>query len=697
MLRSLVLITWAALAAPAASALAGDDVSDDPNLWLEDVTGDEALAWVRARNEASTAEVAADADFEPLKARILSILDATDRIPYVNEMGGSYYNFWRDADHPRGVWRRTTLDSYRTDAPVWDVVFDLDAIAEAEGENWVWKGVDCLRPGFTRCLVSLSRGGADATVVREYDLAARAWVPDGFTLPEAKSDVGWIDQDTLFVGTELGEGSLTSSGYPRQVRRWTRGTPIADAPVVFEGEVEDVASTAWHDPTPGFERDVYLRAPTFFTNQVWVDTRKGRVAIDKPDSATARFYREWVFFTPREDWTVGGATYAAGSLLVARLDRWLKGKRDLEVLFAPDAHTSLDGWTATRHHVLLTTLRDVKSEVVVATPGKKGWTTAPLPGVPALGTVTVSAVDDETSDAYWMHVSDYLTPPTLLLGAIGSGPAAPLKHYPARFDTTGLAVAQHFATSKDGTKVPYFEVARADLTLDGTAPTLLYGYGGFEVSLQPGYKPEAGVAWLEKGGVYVVANIRGGGEYGPSWHHAALKENRHKAYEDFEAVAEDLIARKVTSTPHLGILGGSNGGLLMGNMYARRPDLWGAIVCAVPLLDMKRYSHLLAGASWMGEYGDPDDPEQWSFIQGFSPYHMVRSDVDYPPILFVTSTRDDRVHPGHARKMAARLIGWDKDVSYYENIEGGHGASANNAQAAFMAALEYTWLWQHVK
>jgi prolyl oligopeptidase len=679
-------------------AAARAQAPEDRYLWLEDVTGEKALAWARARNAETTKALGETEAFGALEARLLSILDSDARIPYVQKLGPWYYNFWRDAKNPRGLWRRTTLEEYRKEHPQWEVVVDLDALAAAEKENWVWHGADCLKPDYERCLVSLSRGGADADVVREFDLAAKAWVKDGFFLPEAKSSTGWLDRDTLYVGTDFGPGSMTTSGYPRIAKAWKRGTPLAAAETVYEGQAGDVSVFALRDHTKGFERDFVVRGVTFFSNEMFL-RRDGRlVKIDKPDSANANVWRDLLLLELRDDWTVGGKTYPAGSLLAADFEAFLKGERKLDALFEPTDRKSLAGYSPTRHHVLVNELDNVKNRVYVLTRKDGSWARAPLPGMPDFGTVTADAIDDEDSDDYFMTVTDYVTPTSLAIGTAGqAAPAARLKQLPAFFDATGLEVTQHDARSKDGTRVPYFQVSRRGLVADGSHPTLLYGYGGFEVPLVPGYSAGVGAAWLEKGGVYVVANIRGGGEFGPKWHQAALKANRPRAYEDFIAVAEDLIARKVTSTPHLGIQGGSNGGLLMGNMLTMRPDLWGAVVCQVPLLDMKRYSHLLAGASWMGEYGDPDDPKEWAFIRTFSPYQNFRPGAKYPPTLFMTSTRDDRVHPGHARKMAAQMIEDGQPVLYYENIEGGHGGAANNKQTARMSALAYAFLWSKLR
>ncbi len=670
----------------------------DPNHWLEDVEGERALAWVRARNAETTATWTQGPEFEALQARMLSILDSNARIPFVNSLGKHVYNFWRDAENPRGLWRRTTLTDYATAEPAWEVVLDLDALSKSENENWVWAGAQCLPDGKSRCLITMSRGGSDAAVVREFDLATRAFVADGFVVPEGKSDVSWIDRDTLFVSTDFGEGTTTTSGYPRTVRRWSRGTDLMkDSQLVHEGQVDDVAVSGYHDDTKGFERDFINRAVTFWSSEVFLLDGGTPVRIEKPDDANASFWHDWLLLELRSDWVVGETTFKKGSLITTDLDDFLAGGRAFEVLFEPGPRSSLASFGTTKRHLLINVLDNVRNRISVATPGKRGWTIAPLPGVPELGATNAWAVDDRRSDAYFLTTTDYVTPTALQIGTIGKAAATTLKTLPAFFDAAGLEVTQHEATSKDGTKVPYFQVAPANMALDGTRRTLLYGYGGFEVSLTPGYSGTVGTGWLERGGVYVVANIRGGGEFGPAWHQAALKDQRPRAYEDFEAVGEDLIKRGVTSPSHLGIQGGSNGGLLVGNAFVRRPELWGGVVCQVPLLDMRRYHTLLAGASWMGEYGDPDDPAQWAYIQGFSPYHLADKDAVYPPILFMTSTKDDRVHPGHARKMAARLLEFGKQVDYYENIEGGHGGAANNQQTAHKAALAYTWLWKQLE
>lgn len=685
-LLAAVLMTSALSAADPAPAPA------DPWLWLEEVEGQRPLDWVREQNAATTALLEAEPGFQALRTDLLAILDSNARIPFVSKQGEYFYNFWRDAKNPAGLWRRTTLEEYRKPEPAWEVLIDLDAINQAENMNWVWRGANCLRPAYARCLVSLSRGGADAIVVREWDMASRRFVEDGFVLPEAKGGMAWRDADSVYVYTDFGPGSMTTSGYPRIVKEWRRGTPLAEAKVVYEGKADDMYIAGYRDLTPGFERDFVSRTLAFYNDELYLRGADGSLTkIDAPNSASKSVYREWLVLELREDYTVGGRTYPKGALIATRFDDFMAGRRNFDLLFEPSATTALAGMSPTRNHLVLNVLEDVKNRLYVLTYANGRWTREPLVGAPAFGTVSLSPVDADEGDDYFLTVTDYLTPTTLMMGSIGRAPE-PLKQLPAFFDAVGLEISQHFATSKDGTRVPYFMVARKDIPKNGRNPTLLYGYGGFEISLTPSYSAAVGRAWLSEGGVYVVANIRGGGEYGPRWHQAALKENRLRAYEDFAAVAEDLIQRGITSPKHLGIQGGSNGGLLVGNMTVLYPELFGAVVCQVPLLDMRRYNQLLAGASWMAEYGNPDDPAQWEFIRRFSPYHNVKPDVKYPPVLFTTSTRDDRVHPGHARKMFALMQSMGHPVYYYENIEGGHGGAANNAQSAYMSALAYTFL-----
>ncbi|WP_426703268.1 prolyl oligopeptidase family serine peptidase [Rhodanobacter sp. Col0626] len=676
--------------------------TNDPFLWLEDIHGSRPMNWVKKANAVITKQFVDNAEFTKTRDSILQVLDSDARIPDVSRMGDYLYNFWRDKAHPRGVWRRTTLEEYRKATPRWEVLLDIDALNKAEGKRWVFKGAQCLKPAYERCLLSLSPDGGDAVRVREFDIAGKTFVKDGFDLPVAKSEVDWIDRDHLYVGTDFGPGSMTESSYPRIAKEWKRGTPLSAASTVYEGKPTDLAVNAYHDNTPGFERDFVAVATDFFHSTTYQRVGGKLVKLDVPDDASAAPHREWLLVQIRSDWTIGGSTYPSGALLATKFDDFMAGKREFTVLFKPDAHTSLASYSWTRRHLILDVLDDVKSRIEVLTPPQAiasaaAWKREAMPGAPAMSTISVVDTDPDHSDEYWLDVTGFLTPSSLQRGVLGSVPAETIKQAPAFFDASTFEVTQHFVHSKDGTRVPYFEIARKGIKLDGSHRTLLYGYGGFEVSLQPYYSGSIGRAWLERGGVFVVANIRGGGEYGPQWHQAALKANRPRAYEDFAAVAEDLVKRGVTSAKHLGAEGGSNGGLLMGNMLTMYPQLFGAIACEVPLLDMKRYTHLSAGASWMAEYGNPDTSD-WNFIKTFSPYQNLKKDAHYPPVLFYTATSDDRVGPVQARKMAAKMQSMGiPNVWFYENLEGGHGAGADNQQSAHMHAMAYDFLWDQLK
>jgi prolyl oligopeptidase len=670
---------------------AQDPSTTDPFLWLEDVTSEAALSWVRQQNQKSIDELTRDPRFEPLRERLLSIFDSRDRIPMVTKWGDHFYNFWQDNRHVRGILRRTSLEEYRKPEPAWEIVLDVDALAAAENENWVFKGYDPLYPDYHRCLIFLSRGGADATVTREFHLAEKQFVPDGFFLPEAKSDVSWRHQDALYVATDFGPGSLTSSGYPRIVKEWQRGTLLQDASTVFEAQPTDVgvSTSVIHDR--GHRYEILRRAITFYSGEYFIRKSQAWIPVPIPSDARLGTFQDQFLITLRSDWTVNGTTHPAGALLAVTADPFLDGARDLSMLFEPTRRKSLASVRGTRRFLIVNELDNVRNRLYLVDRSNGQWRRAPL-HVPAFGTVSAWGVDPNHSDDYWLTITDFLTPSSLYLGTVDAGAPEPVKNLPHFFNASGLRIDQFEAVSRDGTPIPYFQVSRDALRLDGRNRTLLYGYGGFEISMLSSYSAVTGAAWLEPGGVYVLANIRGGGEFGPAWHQAALKENRQAAYDDFIAVAEDLILRNVTSPRYLGIRGGSNGGLLVGNMLTQRPDLFGAAVCAVPLLDMQRYNKLLAGASWMAEYGDPDQPDQWAFLQRYSPYHNVVPFRAYPRTLFVTSTRDDRVHPAHARKMVARMLQQEHDVLYYENIEGGHGGAADNPQRAFMDALQFLFL-----
>lgn len=667
------------------------DPKNDPYLWLEEVQGGKALEWVHARNRVTLGEISSDKGFAALKDRLKGIYDSKEKIPQVSKHGPHLYNFWKDEVHVRGVWRRTSLEEYRRAAPNWEIVLDLDRLAAEEKENWVWHGGQFLEPSNDRCLISLSRGGADASVTREFDVVRKEFVQGGFSLPEAKSSIAWRNRDTLYVATDFGPGSMTDSGYPRWVKEWKRGTPLASAKIVFEGKKEDVGvwPSVVHDR--GFVYEFIERAPSFFTSEMWIRRGEQWARMVKPADAVVSTFGDWMLVTLRSDWVQGARTFAAGSLIAVKLEHWMEGRGEWTALFTPTSLASLAGVTGTRSYLILNILDDVRNRLEALTPGDAGWKRSPISGGGGFSTLHARAYDSDEDDRYWLTTTDFLNPPALYLSEAGREGREKIKSMPAFFAGGELRIEQFHATSKDGTRVPYFLVSRKGLKRDGSHPVILEGYGGFEIPLLSDYDATSGAAWLERGGAYAVANIRGGGEFGPKWHQAALKRNRQKAYDDFIAVAEDLVKSRMTSPRQLGIIGGSNGGLLMGNMLVQRPDLFGAIVCQVPLLDMYRYNKLLAGASWMEEFGNPDQAEEWEFLRNYSPYHQVRPGIKYPRVLFTTSTRDDRVHPGHARKMVARMMEQGHDVLYYENVEGGHGGAANNDQRSLMNSLAFTF------
>ena len=688
-MRDVLILVAVALFLPLAVT-----ADEDPFLWLEEVEAEKALDWARSHNERSIGRLSEVPEYAPMLEKITEIYNSQERIPKISFMGPFVYNFWQDAEHERGIWRRTTIESYATDSPLWNTVIDLDALSAADDTNWVWKGAECLWPEHRHCMISLSRGGADATVEREFDTFSRTWVKGGFELAEAKSSVSWRDADTLWVGTDFGEGSLTTSGYPRIAKLWRRGTPLEAATTVFEGTTEDVGAFAYSLHTPSGRYDLTDRVPTFFTGEhsIWLGDRL--VRLDLPDDVNLRgVFEDQMLLSLRSPWEAGGKTYPADALIAIDVDDFLGGSRDFEVLFEPSERVALDGVATTRNAIVISVLDNVRSRIFRLTSTESGWLKSEIE-LPGLGTVSIGSVSD-FDGRFLITYQDFLTPSSLFL-VEEDGTLDQLKTSPAWFDSAGMQAEQHEATSADGTRIPYFVVTPKGFVADGSAPTVLYGYGGFEVSMQASYSGISGTSWLERGGVWVLANIRGGGEFGPAWHQAALQGNRQRAFDDFIAVAEDLIARQITSPDHLGIMGGSNGGLLVGTVFTQRPELFGAVVCQVPLLDMKRYHTLLAGASWMSEYGDPDT-EDWEFMREWSPYQNVDKGTEYPEVFFYTSTRDDRVHPGHARKMVAKMEEQGHDVLYFENMEGGHGAGATNAQRAKMWALTYAYLWDMLR
>lgn len=682
-------LKWLCL--PVTALLASSAVADEYE-WLEDVLGDRSLAWVEEQNNRSLPQIESYPGYQQLYDNALAILNSSARIPEVTRLGDYYYNFWQDAEHVRGIYRRTTLEEYRKEDPQWQTVLDIDALALSENANWVYKGVNCLYPEYRHCLVSLSDGGADAVVTREFDMQTLRFVEDGFILPEAKPNIAWIDRDTLFVGTDFGPGSLTDSGYPRLVKIWHRGTPLADAQQVFETDPTSVSSRGYGFNDGDTIHHLVLDSPSFFANRRWAYRDGELLRLDIPDdSSIVGIFHGDIFVELKSEWR----GMPQGAVIHAPYDALVSGTAQFALFLAPAERASIDGISFTHSAILVNWLDNVRSRVERYTRVGDRWVATPV-DFPANGSISLfNAARD--SDDFFVRYQDFLEPSTLYRVDGETLQSERLKGLPAMFDASGMVAEQFESTSADGTRIPYFVVHAKDIVLDGSNPTLMYGYGGFELSYPPFYSAMVGRNWLEQGGVYVLANIRGGGEFGPAWHQAALLHNRHKAFEDFESVAEDLITRGITSSRHLGMQGGSNGGLLVGAVFTRRPELFNAVVSQVPLLDMQRYSKLLAGASWMGEYGNPDVAEDWNYIQTYSPYHNVKADVEYPKVFFTTSTRDDRVHPGHARKMVAKMTDMGHEVLYFENTEGGHAGSANNEQWARANALVYAYLWERLR
>jgi len=680
-------------AAPAAAAT-------DPYLWLEEVEGEDALAWVKSQNARTLADLQADPRYAGFEAEALDALNSRERIAYGSVRSGLVYNFWQDDTHVRGLWRRTPVASYRTDSPEWETILDFDKLSADEGKNWVYKGANCFAPKGSdeyKCLVSLSDGGKDAVIQREFDLQTKTFVEDGFVTPEAKQGIAWAGTDTLLIATDWGEGTLTESGYPFVVKRWQRGTPMESAKEVFRGDVTDVGTWPMAiELEDGRILQGAVESATFFTSTYWWFPEGGSEPVQWPiplKSSPSGIYQGQFLVSLQEDWAPEGQSesFKSGDLVAFDVEAFLESRTlpPVSLVFRPNEAQALEGVSISKDALLLSISDTAVGKVYRADLGKE-WRIWPI-DLPGEGQASIAFASKDEKEVF-LNYEDFLTPDSLLEYDSETGEVSTLKSLPPKFDATGLKVVQKFATSKDGTKVPYFLVSKADIPMDGTTPTLLYGYGGFQVSMNPGYSPVTGRLWLENGGAYVLANIRGGGEFGPAWHQAGLKQNRQRIYDDFIAVGEDLIASGVTSPEHLGIMGGSNGGLLMGVMLNQRPDLWNAVVVQVPLLDMLRYHLLLAGASWVDEYGSPDVPEERAFLETISPYQNFDASKPYPEPFFVTSTKDDRVHPGHARKMAKTFEAAGLPFLYYENIDGGHAAAANQTERARRTALEYTYL-----
>ncbi|MDB5474852.1 MAG: prolyl oligopeptidase [Phenylobacterium sp.] len=676
--------------------------SKDPFAYMEEIEGKRALDFAKAENARSLPQLQTDPRYAGLHADALKIVTAKDRIPNVALAGdGSLRDLWQDQDHVRGVWRTTTVASYRSDKPEYRTLLDLDAVSRAEKANWVFKGADCLTPDDRLCLVSLSDGGKDAVTVREFDAQAGRFVDGGFNLPEAKHNVTWIDRDTLVVATEWTKGDVTESSYPYILKLLKRGQPLSAATEVFRGSKKDVAVAplVLHEPD-GKPAAVFVeQALDFFNTQHQLLTDKGVVKVGLPTKSTIQGYvAGQVAVTLEQDWPEGssGAGFKEGDLLVLDLAA-LKADPahpKARLVLRPTESQAVEQVATTRDRLVVALYDNVKGQVLSFARDGQAWTPTRL-DLPKDSSIHIASASDRDNRLI-LGVTSFLTPTTQWLADAVEGAPEKLKSLPPRFDASRDLVEQYWATSKDGTKVPYFVVRPKDLKFDGAAPTLLYAYGGFQVSQSPAYSGTVGKLWLEKGGVYVVANIRGGGEFGPRWHNAGLKLNRMRVYDDFFAVSQDLIKRKITSPRRLGVMGGSNGGLLMGVALTKHPELYRAVVIQVPLFDMIGYTHIGAGASWVGEYGDPAIPAERKVLESYSPYQNLKKGQPYPKVFLETSTKDDRVHPAHARKAAARLKALGYDYLYYENLEGGHAAAANLNETALRLSLEYTYLTQRL-
>lgn len=673
---------------------------DADHIYLEEVLGEQALTEVKGWNARTLERLTADPRFAEMEAQALEILNSKEKIPYVSYRGGKVHNFWQDANSVRGIWRQSTLDSYLSDETKWSTVLDFDKLAKSEDKNWVYKGNTCLGPDYELCIVNLSDGGKDAVVRREFNARTKQFVKNGFVTEESKGTMSWLDKDHVVIGVDFGEGTMTDSGYPRIAKLWKRGTPLSEAITLGEGEQADVGY--WpgvFELSNGSREIVISRSKTFYDSEVfWVPVKDGApqapVQFPIPEKAgLGDEFKGQVLLSLNEDWR----GFKSGDLVSFAMEDFMADGaiETVHLVYSPDEKSSLNGYGVTKSKVLVSISKDVKGSAYAYDWDGENWTSEKL-DFPENGSVNIGATNDK-EDVAFISSESFLTPDTLWTYNSATGEKAAAKSLPAWFDADSMTAEQFFSTSKDGTKVPYFVVRAKDTVMDGTNPTLLYGYGGFEISLNPSYSATRGRLWLERGGVYVLANIRGGGEYGPDWHQAGLKTERQRIYDDFISVAEDLIAKKVTSPAHLGIEGGSNGGLLTGVMYTQRPDLFNAAIVAVPLLDMMRFHKLLAGASWMGEYGNPEDPVEGKFLRSISPYHNIDPEADYPEVFFITSTKDDRVHPGHARKAAKRMEDQGHDFLYYENIDGGHSAAANLKETAKRLALQHVYLMQKLK
>jgi prolyl oligopeptidase len=669
---------------------------EDNYLWLEEIDGEKALQFVAQQNKATVAALSAEKDYQDIYNKNLEVLNSTEKIAYPTIHGNYVYNFWKDAKHLRGIWRRSPLESYKSGNPVWETLLDIDTLSETDGKKWVYKGSNGLYPDYNRFLIQLSDGGGDAVYIKEFDVNKKQFVEDGFSMDEAKGDAEYFDENTLIVSTDFGEGTLTTSGYARQVKLWKRGTLLKDAQLIYEAETTDVSASGGIIRDGDKQYTLLVKFSSYLSIQFSVWLKNNIIPLDIPkDARPTGILNNQVIIQLKSDWNVKNKTYTTGTLISLNFTELLKGNKDIKVILKPDEFSSISGISTTKNKVLVNVLTDVTSNLYIYSFSNGNWTSKRV-AAPKLGALSVVATSNG-SDQYFFDFENFITPTTLFMGDASNTTFTTYQSLPAYFEASNFVVKQYKAPSKDGTVIPYFMVSRKDLKMDGTNPTLVYAYGGFELSQSPFYWGAIGVSWLDKGGVFVLANIRGGGEYGPKWHQNAIKEKRQNAFDDLYAVSEDVIAKKITSPKHLGAMGGSNGGLLVGVAFTQRPDLYNAIVCQVPLLDMQRYNKLLAGASWMSEFGNPDVPEEWAYIKKYSPYHNLKEGVAYPEVYFGTSTRDDRVHPGHARKMVAKMNDMGYKTYYYENTEGGHAGSSTNEQSATSSALTFSYLLMKLK
>ena len=669
---------------------------DDPHLWLEATDDEKALQWVERQN-GITLDRYGDASYARDCDLLTDIFDRRDNIPFVRRRGRLVYNFWKDADHPRGIWRRTTLDDYRREAPAWDILLDLDHLASQENEDWIWQGAATLPPDHERAILRLSRGGSDAVVLREFDLTTRSLVKYGFFLPEAKGGIAWLDRDTLLLSSALGDGMATASGYSRTVRLWHRGQDAEQALVLFETDTNNLRSWALIDRTAGREDIWFGDWPAFFEQRWWIGDRTGpKTRIDLPTDAGFQVRNDWLVVRPRTSWMVGGKTYAPDCVLGIAFPAFLDGDRDFHRLFEASERRALDGFFWSGPKLILSILDDLAPAFECWSPSKQGWERSKQPDLPKIAAANLWPLDVEpvesTGDLIGT-VQTPITPPTFTLFSSDKAPEV-LKRAPTTFDSRGLHVSRHEALSIDGERIPYVQVG--PMEPNGNEPVHLSGYGGFRSSQLPYYRASIGKLWLERGGTSVTANIRGGGEFGTRWHEAGRRDKKPRSHDDFAAIAADLVKRGVTRPERIAAEGGSNGGILITNMLTRYPQRFGALFCTIPLIDMRRYTKLLAGASWIGEYGDPDKPEDWAFLQHYSAYHTAKPNQAYPPILLATSRRDDRVHPGHARKMAAKLQEMGYTAFFYEPAAGGHGYGKNNRERASFITLGYRFLRESI-